>query len=203
MLAESPIVQHMAPCHASSSEPTQDRLCLQWRTAESLMEKTRTPLRVQVLTGDGSHRPTQLSISHSNWNSRLQQWNQVHIISLGICAKLPDRPAGHGPLLQVNTTPSITDITGLLRTTLPRVGWGLVRAPGFLGDTQGTSNQTCCVGSSQHFNIITRSSAIISGASSGFPGGSDNKVSACNAGDLGPIPGLGRSPGEGNGNPLQ
>ena len=36
-----------------------------------------------------------------------------------------------------------------------------------------------------------------------FPGGSDGKVSAYNAGDLGSIPGLGRSPGEGNGNPLQ
>ena len=35
-----------------------------------------------------------------------------------------------------------------------------------------------------------------------FPGGSDSKVSAYNAGDLGLIPGLGRSPGEGNGNPL-
>ena len=34
-------------------------------------------------------------------------------------------------------------------------------------------------------------------------GGSEVKVSACNAGDLGMIPGLGRSPGEGNGNPLQ
>ena len=34
-------------------------------------------------------------------------------------------------------------------------------------------------------------------------GGSDSKVSACNAGDLGLIPGLGRSPGEGNGSPLQ
>jgi len=33
--------------------------------------------------------------------------------------------------------------------------------------------------------------------------GSDSKVSACNAGNLGSIPGLGRSPGEGNGNPLQ
>ena len=58
---------------------------------------------------------------------------------------------------------------------------------------------------------------------SGFPGGSDGKVSVCNAGDLGgwgavrlsgkesacsagdagSIPGSGRSPGEGNGNPLQ
>ena len=37
----------------------------------------------------------------------------------------------------------------------------------------------------------------------GFSGGSDGKGSACNAGDLGSIPGLGRSPGEGNGNPLQ
>ena len=37
----------------------------------------------------------------------------------------------------------------------------------------------------------------------GLPGGSDGKTSAYNAGDLGSIPGLGRSPGEGNGNPLQ
>ena len=37
----------------------------------------------------------------------------------------------------------------------------------------------------------------------GFPGGSDGKASARNAGDLALIPGLGRSPGEGNGNPLQ
>ena len=36
-----------------------------------------------------------------------------------------------------------------------------------------------------------------------FPGGSDGKESVYNAGDPGSIPGLGRSPGEGNGNPLQ
>jgi len=36
-----------------------------------------------------------------------------------------------------------------------------------------------------------------------FPGGSDGKASVYNAGDLGSSPGLGRSPGEGNGNPLQ
>ena len=35
------------------------------------------------------------------------------------------------------------------------------------------------------------------------PGSSDGRASACNAGDLGSIPVLGRSPGEGNGNPLQ
>ena len=37
----------------------------------------------------------------------------------------------------------------------------------------------------------------------GFPGGSEGKASACNAGDLGLIPGSGRYTGEGNGNPLQ
>ena len=37
----------------------------------------------------------------------------------------------------------------------------------------------------------------------GFPGGSYDKESSCNAGDSGSIPGLGGSPGEGNGNPLQ
>ena len=37
----------------------------------------------------------------------------------------------------------------------------------------------------------------------GFPGGSDGKESACHAGNPGSIPGLGRSPGEGNGYPLR
>ena len=38
---------------------------------------------------------------------------------------------------------------------------------------------------------------------SGFPGGSVGNESACNAGDLGSVPGLGRSPGEGKDYPLQ
>jgi len=37
----------------------------------------------------------------------------------------------------------------------------------------------------------------------GFPGGSDSKESACSVGDLGLIPGFGRSPGGGHGNPFQ
>ena len=45
---------------------------------------------------------------------------------------------------------------------------------------------------------ISRSALII-----GFPGGSDSKESACIVGDLGSTPGLGRSPGEGHGNPFQ
>ena len=59
--------------------------------------------------------------------------------------------------------------------------------------------------------IIGKSSSPPSGAllflsasvSSDFPGGSDGKASAYNVGDLGLIRGWGRSPGEGNGNPLQ
>ena len=39
--------------------------------------------------------------------------------------------------------------------------------------------------------------------SGGFPGGSDGKESTCNAGEASLIPGLGRSPGGGNGNPFQ
>ena len=47
------------------------------------------------------------------------------------------------------------------------------------------------------------SALLVSCNSLGFPGGSEVKASTCNVGDLGLIPGLGRSPGEGNGNPLQ
>ena len=43
----------------------------------------------------------------------------------------------------------------------------------------------------------------VHGVLRGFPGGSEVKASACNVGDLGSIPGSERSPGEGNGNPLQ
>ena len=45
-------------------------------------------------------------------------------------------------------------------------------------------------------------SSVSAGISLGFPGGSDGKESACNAGDSGLISGLRRPPGEGNGNPL-
>ena len=44
---------------------------------------------------------------------------------------------------------------------------------------------------------------FVSSSIKGFPCSSVGKESACNAGDLGLIPGSGRSPGEGNGNPLR
>ena len=49
------------------------------------------------------------------------------------------------------------------------------------------------------FLVLTLFSSVLTD----FPVGSDGKASAYNAGDLGLIPGLGRSPGEGNGNSLQ
>ena len=49
--------------------------------------------------------------------------------------------------------------------------------------------------------ILSSSSLCI--IAQGFPGGSDGKESACNAGEPGLIPGLGKYPGEGNSCPLQ
>ena len=51
--------------------------------------------------------------------------------------------------------------------------------------------------------ICWRSNRLPTPVSLGFPGGSAGKESIHNAGDLGSIPGLGRSPGEGKGYPLQ
>ena len=55
-----------------------------------------------------------------------------------------------------------------------------------------------------HFHVESRAfTSNYQVACKGFPGGSDGEESSCNAGDPGLIPGLERSPGEGNGNPLQ
>ena len=52
-------------------------------------------------------------------------------------------------------------------------------------------------------NIHWRRDRLLTPVFLGFPGGSDGKESTCNVGDLGLIPGLGRSPGGGHGSPLQ
>ena len=54
-----------------------------------------------------------------------------------------------------------------------------------------------------HLLFIPTFLAVGFRAAACFPGGSEVKASASNVGDSGLIPGLGRSPGEGNGNPLQ
>ena len=62
-------------------------------------------------------------------------------------------------------------------------------------------SQLCCL----QFQLLTDHPALCAPATSRllFPGYTEVKASASNVGDLGSIPGLGRSPGEGNGNPLQ
>ena len=54
-----------------------------------------------------------------------------------------------------------------------------------------------------HPHMTTGKTIALTRSYEGFPGGSDGKLSACSAGGPGLIPGLGRSPGEGDGNPLQ
>ena len=61
-------------------------------------------------------------------------------------------------------------------------------------------NDVCVVYFSIIFQEVLKKHVF---GSKGFPGGSDHKEYACNAGDPGSTPGVGRSPGEGNGNPLQ
>ena len=71
---------------------------------------------------------------------------------------------------------------------------------GFPGSSAGEES-TCNVVDSQ-FDSCCRRDWLPTLIFMGFPGGSDGKESACNVGDLGSIPGLGRSPGGGLGNPL-
>ena len=71
------------------------------------------------------------------------------------------------------------------------------------------SGKQLCRYSNKYFIKMNQSIALfefyrtISFSSGGFPGGSDGKESACSARDMGAIPGSGRSPGKGNGYPLQ
>ena len=53
------------------------------------------------------------------------------------------------------------------------------------------------------FGVFTAWKLVGTRSQVGFPGGLDGRESTCNVGDLGSIPGLGRSPGGGHGNPLQ
>ena len=61
--------------------------------------------------------------------------------------------------------------------------------------------KTLLLGAPKSLQMVTAAMKLKDACS--FPGGSDGKVSACNARDPGSIPGSERSPGEGNGNPLQ
>ena len=74
--------------------------------------------------------------------------------------------------------------------------WGYT----FFREDWGTES---CGGGKQEYWDVCSSNFMCVGTTRGFPGGSDSKESACNAGDPGSIPGSERPPGEGNGLPLQ
>ena len=76
----------------------------------------------------------------------------------------------------------------------PRANAGDVRDAGLIS----ASGQSPGVGMATHYGIPPLPTVCLD-----FPGGSDSKASVYNVGDPGSCPGLGRSPGEGNGNPLQ
>ena len=83
----------------------------------------------------------------------------------------------------------------------------LLRFPlGFLGSLPGFPPTSLPASSHVHVPVLLSPRPLVFHSPScckGFPGGSAGKASTCNAGDLGSIPGSGRSPGEGNGNTLQ
>ena len=77
------------------------------------------------------------------------------------------------------------------------------------GSTQRTSGEEAVLGDEHDYyalccKVVSAQTNIFTDlAIFGFPGGSDSKAYACNVGDLGSIPGSGRSSGERNGTPLQ
>jgi len=82
---------------------------------------------------------------------------------------------------------------------------GICRAEGLHGQLEMWSSHAWLPGQSSS-SAGLRATCCMPGTTpmvAVFPGGSDGKASVYNAGDLGSIPGLGRSPGEGNGSPLQ
>ena len=97
----------------------------------------------------------------------------------------------------------LRSLWGLLRWPGSKESACNARDPGLIPDVRrspevgnGNTLQYSCLENPMH---------RVSGSSDGreFPGGSDSKESACSAGDLGSVPGSGKSPGEGNGYPLQ
>ena len=81
----------------------------------------------------------------------------------------------------------------------PSLMWGVSRKAVAVVLLPGSQPEWCEVRNPSRARLISTCVSRVLG----FPGGSEVKASACNAGDLGSIPGSGRSPGEGNGNPLQ
>ena len=113
---------------------------------------------------------------------------QVHPIQFPLCAGA----SGFFPLFQLDLIHSIASAS--LRHTPLALNLLLTS----ISSSFGTSPPWCPIHSSS-----PACSLSVCMSPSSCPGGSDSKESTCSEGDLGSIPGLGRSPGGGNGNPLQ
>ena len=80
--------------------------------------------------------------------------------------------------------------------------WANLVGNGYTHYYSYSDDLTCTKNKNVHFSYVQFNLYQVN-LNEVFPGSSEVKASACNAGDLGSIPGSGRSPGEGNGNPLQ
>ena len=122
--------------------------------------------------------------------------------------------AGSSPLIS-GLVPLATSVHHLVTQGLPKghlinitkdteCSFHLGNSEGFRSSVPGTGSKTKRVFLLISHNIRPgHASGEYYGLKGGFPGGSESKESACNAGDLGLIPRVGRSPGGGHGNPLQ
>ena len=86
---------------------------------------------------------------------------------------------------------------------LPSLGSCCLQGRADSGETQSSWLELAVLWCSSHIPGFPLPDCLPLPTSQVFPSCSDSEEFACNAGDLGLIPGLGRSPGEGNGNPLQ
>ena len=109
--------------------------------------------------------------------------------------------SGHFPCLPVMDPGSCRNLSDPCTPQNTHINIQLQRVtqPEYLQNTQSTALQLSYrhLGGNPLRNVVSQSDKR------GFPGGSEIKGSTCKAGDPGSIPGSGRSPGEGNGNPLQ
>ena len=122
---------------------------------------------------------TLLCVSSIGWSSFVFQWQDCHKCSALLGSVSHSSELNYWPKGAMGIPKISSQFVGML------MAWGLLKCDWYL----------------KWSSLMEDLTVNLRGLC--FPGGSDSKASACNAGDPGLIPGLGRSPGEGNGNPLQ
>ena len=129
---------------------------------------------------------------------------------LWVSVPVPEAPALHrDSFTRLTLSHPFTDLlpTSLKKSfpcvpSLPQTGLGGIHWTAKENFSSSLQNSLCHLMSSCD-KVSTRSAKLKKHTSLDFPGGSDGKTSVYNGGDPGSIPGSGKSPREGNGNPLQ